>query len=104
MQFGVPLYGATLLGQIVYPVGNKNGCEPFAKQLQGRDPALPVILLVSRGDCYFVEKVHSTRHPTLLSLSEPRRHITAALVLASLRACCKQSNRSYSTPSQRFCP
>ena len=46
-----------MLGQIVYPVGNKNGCEAFPKQLQGQDAALPIILLVARGDCYFIEKV-----------------------------------------------
>lgn len=57
LQFGVPLYGGALTGEIVYMENNKMGCNVFQKPLVPVN--LPVFLLVDRGDCYFVEKVPS---------------------------------------------
>jgi hypothetical protein len=65
VQFGVPLYGGALTGEIVYMENNKLGCNVFQKPLV--PVTLPVFLLVDRGDCYFVEKVHCS--PILLSES-----------------------------------
>lgn len=55
VQFGVPLYGGALTGEIVFMENNKLGCDVFQKPLV--PVTLPVFLLVDRGDCYFVEKV-----------------------------------------------
>lgn len=55
-DFGVPLYGATLIGSILYPSSNRNGCSAFSEGVHQDSTALPPILLVDRGDCYFVEK------------------------------------------------
>ena len=46
-QFGVPLYGGTLVGQVVYQQGNAKGCDIFEKKLPATE--LPTILLVDRG-------------------------------------------------------
>lgn len=59
-QFGVPLYGGALTGEIVYMENNKLGCSVFERPLVPE--TLPVFLLVDRGDCYFVEKVHFPMH------------------------------------------
>ncbi len=47
LQFGVPLYGGTLTGEIVYMENNKLGCNVFERPLV--QAALPVFLLVDRG-------------------------------------------------------
>ncbi|CAI7795882.1 unnamed protein product [Closterium sp. NIES-54] len=58
-NFGVPQYGGTLTGVIVYLQNNKAGCtklsksEAFKKGVGQR----PTILMVDRGDCYFSQKV-----------------------------------------------
>ncbi|KAK9840728.1 hypothetical protein WJX81_000565 [Elliptochloris bilobata] len=56
-DFGVPLYGGTLVGQVVYVQGNAKGCSLFEKRLPATE--LPTILLVDRGDCYFIEKAYN---------------------------------------------
>ncbi|VFQ97470.1 unnamed protein product [Cuscuta campestris] len=60
-DFGVPKYGGSLVGSVVYPDKGGDaalGCSPF----QGYQPfksktARPSILLLDRGDCYFSMKV-----------------------------------------------
>lgn len=47
-QFGVPLYGASMEGELVYPAGNPKGCSPFPKKFTSKK-GLPVVLLVDRG-------------------------------------------------------
>ncbi len=66
-QFGVPLYGGTLTGEVVYMEGNKLGCDVFERPLAPR--ALPLFLLVDRGDCYFIEKVRQHNRAPRLSLA-----------------------------------
>ena len=46
-QFGVPLYGGALTGEIVYMEANKLGCNVFERPLVAE--TLPVFLLVDRG-------------------------------------------------------
>ena len=48
-DFGVPLYGATLIGSILYPSSNRNGCSAFSESVHQDSTALPPILLVDRG-------------------------------------------------------
>ena len=47
LQFGVPLYGGALTGEIVYMENNKLGCNVFEHPLV--QTTLPVFLLVERG-------------------------------------------------------
>ena len=56
-QFGVPLYGGTLTGEVVFMESNKLRCDVFERPLQPR--ALPLFLLVAPRDCYFIEKVRA---------------------------------------------
>lgn len=44
-----------MTGEVVYASANKLGCDVFERPL--KQAALPVFLLVDRGDCYFIEKV-----------------------------------------------
>ncbi|EFN56501.1 hypothetical protein CHLNCDRAFT_144100 [Chlorella variabilis] len=53
-DFGVPLYGGTLGGTVLYNSSNGLGCREFDSPLPAGD--LPTVLLVDRGDCFFVEK------------------------------------------------
>ena len=49
VQFGIPLYGAKLLGEMVFPPDNANGCARFTKPLSGQQADLPAIAIVRRG-------------------------------------------------------
>lgn len=51
-NFGIPKYGGTLSGYIVYPKSNQNACNNFTDDisLKSKTPGhLPVFLLVDRG-------------------------------------------------------
>jgi hypothetical protein len=52
----VPLYGATLVGEVQVIDGEDKGCKPFPSKLAPGPSGLPVVALVDRGDCYFIEK------------------------------------------------
>lgn len=47
-QFGVPLYGGTLTGSVLFIPENHLGCSEFAAPLPAGG-ALPPVLLVDRG-------------------------------------------------------
>lgn len=53
-DFGIPNYGAILVGQVAFIPENAAGCSEFFTSL----PAEKDILLVDRGSCYFVEKAY----------------------------------------------
>lgn len=57
-DFGVPSYGAILVGQVVYRQDNAQGCSEFFTPL----PPGSDILLVDRGSCYFVEKAQRAQN------------------------------------------
>ena len=48
LQFGVPLYGGTLMGQLAYQEGNSKGCDTFQRFIE-QPGDLPRIYLVDRG-------------------------------------------------------
>ncbi|KAK4487974.1 hypothetical protein RD792_003713 [Penstemon davidsonii] len=57
-NFGVPDYGGSMVGTLVYPRNGSSGCSPF----DGDNPfksksTRPTILLLDRGDCFFALKV-----------------------------------------------
>ncbi|NP_001169232.1 Vacuolar-sorting receptor 1-like precursor [Zea mays] len=58
-NFGMPQYGGTMHGVVVYPKADAKACRPFADSglsFKPRSGGLPVFLLVDRGDCYFTTK------------------------------------------------
>ena len=54
----MPLYGATLAGEIRHV--KVDACKPFPRDaveaLKRDSSSTPVIALVDRGDCFFIEK------------------------------------------------
>ncbi|OMP04807.1 hypothetical protein COLO4_09277 [Corchorus olitorius] len=57
-NFGVPQYGGNLVGIVVYPKQNQRACKSFDDLAisKFRPGALPIIVLVDRGDCFFTLK------------------------------------------------
>ncbi|KAK1279509.1 Vacuolar-sorting receptor 7 [Acorus gramineus] len=54
-NFGIPEYGASMTGVVVYPEKSSTGCKDLGEQF--RSPSLrPVVLLLDRGGCYFALK------------------------------------------------
>ncbi|KAJ7946157.1 Vacuolar-sorting receptor 1 [Quillaja saponaria] len=59
-NFGIPQYGGSMAGTVVYPKDNQKGCKGFDEfgiSFQKKPGALPTLLLVDRGDCFFALKV-----------------------------------------------
>lgn len=57
-NFGVPVYGGSMVGAVVYPDKGFSGCNPFDGDKPFKSKfRLPVILLLDRGDCFFAKKV-----------------------------------------------
>ena len=49
MQFGVPLYGASLQGQLKFVSSNEQGCDPFHNEFKSDDSGNNFVALVIRG-------------------------------------------------------
>lgn len=57
-NFGVPDYGGSMAGTVVYPDTGATGCSPFEGDKPFRSKSSrPNILLLDRGGCYFALKV-----------------------------------------------
>ncbi|KAM7467900.1 hypothetical protein LguiB_015462 [Lonicera macranthoides] len=58
-NFGVPQYGGTMVGAVMYPKSNQKGCKSFSDfdlSFKSKAGGLPIFVLVERGDCYFTLK------------------------------------------------
>ncbi|XP_039033947.1 vacuolar-sorting receptor 1-like isoform X1 [Hibiscus syriacus] len=58
-NFGIPQYGGTLVGTVVYPKANQGACKSFDDfdiSFKSKPGGLPTFLLVDRGDCFFTLK------------------------------------------------
>ncbi|XP_044472977.1 vacuolar-sorting receptor 1-like [Mangifera indica] len=58
-NFGVPQYGGTLVGTVVYPKANQKACKGYDEvdlSFKSKPGGLPTFLLVDRADCYFTMK------------------------------------------------
>jgi hypothetical protein len=56
-NYGVPDYGGTLTGVVLYPDAKlATACEPFGGEKFRSPSGRPVVLLVDRGGCYFALK------------------------------------------------
>ncbi|KAL2330570.1 hypothetical protein Fmac_018151 [Flemingia macrophylla] len=64
-NFGVPKYGGTLIGSVIYPKVNQKGCTNFSDvdvSFQSKPGGFPTFLLVDRGDCYFTLKAWNAQN------------------------------------------
>ncbi|CAH2074677.1 unnamed protein product [Thlaspi arvense] len=58
-NFGIPQYGGSMAGTVVYPKANQKACknfDDFEISFKSRISGLPIFVLVDRGDCYFTLK------------------------------------------------
>ena len=53
------MYGATLVGEVQVIGSADKGCKPYPAKLTPGASGLPIIALVDRGDCYFIEKAYA---------------------------------------------
>ncbi|GMJ09798.1 vaculolar sorting receptor 3, VACUOLAR SORTING RECEPTOR 3, binding protein of 80 kDa 2;2 [Hibiscus trionum] len=59
-NFGVPQYGGSMAGVLVYPKENQKACKSFDEfgiSFKSKPGSLPNFVLVDRGDCLFALKV-----------------------------------------------
>ncbi|KAJ3673976.1 hypothetical protein LUZ60_005968 [Juncus effusus] len=56
-NFGIPQYGGSMAGTVVYPKTNRHACDDFTESFRAKPGALPNFLLVDRGECLFAKKV-----------------------------------------------
>lgn len=55
-NFGIPQYGGSMAGAVVYPKENKKGCKEFSDfgvSFQSKPGALPTFALLDRGGTLF---------------------------------------------------
>ncbi|MQL99971.1 hypothetical protein Taro_032700, partial [Colocasia esculenta] len=48
-NFGMPNYGASMVGVVLYPDSSVDGCQAFDRRFKSSDSSLPVILLLDHG-------------------------------------------------------
>ncbi|KAL1831664.1 hypothetical protein ACET3Z_001315 [Daucus carota] len=64
-NFGIPQYGGSMAGTVVYPKDNKKGCKSFDDlgiSFKSKPGSLPTFVLVDRGDCFFALKVWNVQN------------------------------------------
>ncbi|XP_008788526.1 vacuolar-sorting receptor 1-like [Phoenix dactylifera] len=64
-NFGVPQYGGTMVGIVVYPKANRKACSKFDDfdiSFKSKPGSFPTFLLVDRGDCYFTAKAWNAQN------------------------------------------
>lgn len=64
-NFGVPQYGGTMIGTVVYPKSNQKACKSFDEfdiSFKSRPGGLPTFLLADRGDCFFTAKAWNAQN------------------------------------------
>ncbi|KAJ3680952.1 hypothetical protein LUZ60_015441 [Juncus effusus] len=63
-NFGVPQYGGTMVGFVVYPKSNRKACKSFEEfdvSFKSKPGSFPTFVLVDRGDCYFTTKAYNAQ-------------------------------------------
>ncbi|CAL5351619.1 hypothetical protein CsSME_00039029 [Camellia sinensis var. sinensis] len=64
-NFGVPQYGGTMVGTVVYAKANQKACKSFSDvdlSFKSKPGGLPIFLLADRGDCYFTLKAWNAQN------------------------------------------
>ncbi|CAI5516101.1 unnamed protein product [Closterium sp. Naga37s-1] len=61
-NFGIPQYGGSLQGTVVYPAKSNDMCKPYkGNDLATKAGGMPNIVIVDRGGCYFTDKVFNAQ-------------------------------------------
>ncbi|KAL2553446.1 putative vacuolar-sorting receptor 1 [Forsythia ovata] len=58
-NFGVPQYGGTMVGTVLYPKANQKACKSFEDveiSFRTKPGGMPIFVLADRGDCYLTLK------------------------------------------------
>ncbi|XP_047319892.1 vacuolar-sorting receptor 1-like [Impatiens glandulifera] len=64
-NFGVPQYGGSMTGTVIYPSSNQKSCktfDDFGISFKSKAGGQPVFLLVDRGDCFFTWKAWNAQN------------------------------------------
>ncbi|KAG6432972.1 hypothetical protein SASPL_104568 [Salvia splendens] len=64
-NFGIPQYGGSMAGTVVYPKDNQKGCKEFDNfgiSFKAKAGAMPNFVLLDRGDCFFALKVWNAQN------------------------------------------
>ncbi|KAL1557894.1 Vacuolar-sorting receptor 3 [Salvia divinorum] len=64
-NFGIPQYGGSMAGAVVYPKDNQKGCKEFDDSgisFKVKAGAMPNFVLLERGDCFFALKVWNAQN------------------------------------------
>ncbi|PSS17694.1 Vacuolar-sorting receptor 1 like [Actinidia chinensis var. chinensis] len=64
-NFGVPQYGGTMVGTVIFPRANQKACNSFTDldfSFKSKPGGRPIFLLVDRGDCYFTWKAWNAQN------------------------------------------
>ncbi|XP_042010866.1 vacuolar-sorting receptor 3-like [Salvia splendens] len=99
-NFGIPQYGGSMAGTVVYPKDNRKGCQKFEDSgisFKSKPGALPTFVLVDRGDCFFALKVWNAqnagaaavlvadhRDEPLITMDSPEEDRAAAEYIANI--------------------
>ncbi|XP_057494588.1 vacuolar-sorting receptor 3-like [Actinidia eriantha] len=93
-NFGIPQYGGSMAGTVVYPKDNRKGCRSFeGTPYKSKSGALPNFVLVDRGDCFFALKVWNAqkagasavlvaddREEALITMDTPEEDLSAEYI------------------------
>ncbi|GMH26386.1 hypothetical protein Nepgr_028229 [Nepenthes gracilis] len=64
-NFGVPQYGGTMVGTVIYPKSNRKACNSFSGfdvSFKPNAGGMPIFVLVDRGECYFTLKAWNAQN------------------------------------------
>ncbi|GAB4833128.1 Vacuolar-sorting receptor 1 [Ancistrocladus abbreviatus] len=70
-NFGVPKYGGTMVGTVVYPKSNQKACKTFSGfdiAIKSKAGGRPVFFLADRGECYFTLKAWNAQNAGAASI------------------------------------
>ncbi|KAG8364195.1 hypothetical protein BUALT_Bualt19G0103100 [Buddleja alternifolia] len=100
-NFGIPQYGGSMAGTLMYPKDNLKGCKSFDdfgisfKAKAGG--ALPIFVLVDRGDCFFALKVWNAQragaaavlvaddfNEALITMDTPEKDVASAKYISNI--------------------
>ncbi|XP_044489025.1 vacuolar-sorting receptor 3-like [Mangifera indica] len=99
-NFGIPQYGGSMAGSVVYPKENRKGCKEFDHfgiKFDSKPGAMPNFVLVDRGDCYFALKVWNAQkagaaavlvaddiEEALITMDTPEEDISSATYIENI--------------------
>ncbi|KAL6013111.1 Vacuolar-sorting receptor 3 [Asimina triloba] len=77
-NFGIPQYGGSMAGTVVYPKTNRKGCNTFEESFKSRIGALPKFVLVDRGAVLVADEVPLDSLPSSFSVNSMELSISCS--------------------------